>query len=227
MAGRNEVFDADLADRGDDRPGVDELEGDDFSALDADRDPEADLDELDEGDSDDADDDEDDEDDDYPEDATADEIDIVAALYHEDGRPSAIALPKSLANDLDGLIGELRRTPGEAGALGVVSIDSDFFVLVRVRGRVIQLVLSDSIAANDWPLAREAADFLGVDIPDDEDESEPIGDLDLFADAGLSELELEALCGDEESEVLESLEAIVERLGFADAYDKVATSFGL
>ena len=34
--------------------------------------------------------------------------DIVAALYHEDGRPSAIALPKSLANDLDGLIGELR-----------------------------------------------------------------------------------------------------------------------
>ena len=33
MAGRDDDFDADLADSGDDRPGMDEVQGDDYSAL--------------------------------------------------------------------------------------------------------------------------------------------------------------------------------------------------
>jgi putative tRNA adenosine deaminase-associated protein len=193
-----------LPNLGDDRPGLEELE-------------------------DDLDDDvvEDDEDDDYPEDATEDDIDLVAALYREDGQPAATALDLELANDLDGLIDALRRVPGDAGAVGVVSIDSDFFVIVRVRGPKVELFLSDVSAALDWPIARDAADFLGVDLPDDDDDSEPVGDFDLFADAGLSEMELEAITTDDDADPLESLEAIVDKLGFAGVYDKVASGFGL
>ena len=219
MAGRDEEFDAELADRGDDRPGIDEADENDYSALDL-LDPEAD-------DANDDDDDTDEDDDDYPEDATEDDIDLVAALYREDGQPAATALDLELANDLDGLIEALRRVPGDAGAVGVVSIDSDFFVIVRVRGPKVELFLSDVSAALDWPIARDAADFLGVDLPDDDDDSEPVGDFDLFADAGLSEMELEAITTDDDADPLESLEAIVDKLGFAGVYDKVASGFGL
>lgn len=220
MAGRDEEFDAELADRGDDRPGIDEADENDYSALDL-LDPE--VDDANESDDDDTDED----DDDYPEDATEDDIDLVAALYREDGQPAATALDLELANDLDGLIDALRRVPGDAGAVGVVSIDSDFFVIVRVRGPKVELFLSDVSAALDWPIARDAADFLGVDLPDDDDDSEPVGDFDLFADAGLSEMELEAITTDDDADPLESLEAIVDKLGFAGVYDKVASGFGL
>lgn len=226
MAGRDEEFDAELADRGDDRPGIDEADENDYSALDL-LDPE--VDDANESDDDDTDEDgdTDEDDDDYPEDATEDDIDLVAALYREDGQPAATALDLELANDLDGLIEALRRVPGDAGAVGVVSIDSDFFVIVRVRGPKVELFLSDVSAALDWPIARDAADFLGVDLPDDDDDSEPVGDFDLFADAGLSEMELEAITTDGDADPLESLEAIVDKLGFAGVYDKVATGFGL
>lgn len=224
MSGQADDFDAMLADQGDDRPGLDELEDvvvlvsangpDDLD----DDDPEADLDE---------DDDEDDDDDDYPDDAVEDEIDVVAALYREDGKASALALPMDLANDLDELIEQLRRVPGDGGALGVVSIDSDFFVLVRVRGQHVQVLLSDAVAANDWPIARDAADYLGVDIPDDEDESGPVGDLDLLADAGLSELDVEAICSDPDSDADELVARIARKLGYEAPYAKVAAGFGL
>lgn len=211
MSDRDDEFDAQLADAGDDRAGMDDA---DLSPADL-------LDDLEDDIEDDL------EDDDYPEDATEDEIDIVAALYREDGEPSGLALPVELANDLDALIDALRRVPGDAGAIGLVSIEDDFFVFVRVRGPLIQVLLSDSIAANDWPIARDVADYLGAEIPDDEDDSEPIGDLDLFTDVGLPEIDLEAMCSDLDTEPLETVEGIVERIGFSAPYDKVAGEFDL
>ncbi|WP_342372786.1 tRNA adenosine deaminase-associated protein [Propioniciclava soli] len=217
MPDRDDEYDAELAERGDDRAGLDDVDLDPLTDA---------ADDLDEDDDDDDVDDED-EDDDYPDDATEDEIDLVVALYREEGVPSALALPVELANDLDGLIQELRRVPGDAGAIGVVAIENEFFVFVRVRGKVVQVLLSDSFAANDWPVARDVVDFLALDLPEDEDDSEPIGDLDLFADVGVSELEIEALCEDLDSEPLEVVEAIVEKLGYAKPYDRVAAEFDL
>lgn len=217
MPDRDDEYDAELAERGDDRAGLDDVDLDPLTDA---------ADDLDEDDDDDDVDDED-EDDDYPDDATEDEIDLVVALYREEGVPSALALPVELANDLDGLIEELRRVPGDAGAVGVVAIENEFFVFVRVRGKVVQVLLSDSFAAHDWPIARDVADFLALDLPEDEDDSEPIGDLDLFADVGVSELEVEALCEDLDSEPLEVVEAIVEKLGYAQPYDRVAAEFDL
>ncbi len=77
-----------------------------------------------------------DDDDDEPEDAAEDEIDFVLAAYREDGQPYVQSLAKDLANDLDELIVQLRRLPGDAGALGFVSLVEEVFVIVRVRGRM-------------------------------------------------------------------------------------------
>ncbi len=218
MSVQDEDFAAELADSGDDRPGLDELAGDDFSALELD-----DAETLDET----SDDEFDEDDDDYPEDATEDEIDLVVALYREDARASGAALTKDLANDLDEFISQLRRVPGDAGALGVVSIDNDFFVIVRVRGRHVQVLVSDDAAANDWPIARDALDFLGLDLPDEDDDSAPAGDLDMLADVGVPELELETMCSDYDNEPLDVLESIIEKLGFADAYSNAVAEFDL
>ncbi|MGH3339005.1 MAG: tRNA adenosine deaminase-associated protein, partial [Propionibacteriaceae bacterium] len=49
------------------------------------------------------------------EDAADDEIDFVLAAYREDGQPYVQSLGKDLANDLDELIVQLRRLPGDAG----------------------------------------------------------------------------------------------------------------
>ena len=195
----------------DDREGLDEL--DDDAVIDDD-----DLhDDIIIDDYDDPDDDED-EDDDY-EDATPEEIDFVIALYREEGEPVAVALAKPLANDLDDLIDQMRRLPGEAGTLAFVSISSEFFVAVRVRGSNVQVLLNDSVAANDWPIARDVTDFLGLEVPEDDDESDVVGDLDILADQGLSELDMEAIASDYDEDSDELVRQIVKHLGYERPFE--------
>lgn len=207
MSRYTDTSDEEYADRGDDRPGLDDLE------------PAVELlgDLLDE----------DDDEDDYPEDATEDDIDLAVALYREDGQPVAVAMAMELANDLDELINQLRRIPGDGGAVGLVSIASEFFVIVRVRGKHVQVLLSDELAATDWPIARDVADFLGSELPDDDEDAGPIGDLDILADVGMPDFELEALCdADEDSDAL--VERIAKKVKFGPQYRKtVQAAFGL
>jgi putative tRNA adenosine deaminase-associated protein len=130
-------------------------------------------------------------DEDELEDAAPDEIDFVLAAYREDGQPMVQALAADLANDLDELIIQLRRLPGDAGAVGFVSLVEDVFAIVRVRGQHVQLLLSDGGAATEWPIARDIADMLAEDIPDpDEEEAEPMGDLGILSDLGISDFEM-------------------------------------
>jgi putative tRNA adenosine deaminase-associated protein len=175
---------------------------------------------IDDYDEDDTDDEDEDEDDDY-EDATPEEIDFVVAIYREDGEPTAVELAKPLANDLDDLIDQLRRLPGDSGSAGVVSISGEFFVAVKVRGRHVDVLLSDCVSANDWPIARDAADFLGVDIPDEDDDSEPVGDLGIFAEQGLADLDMEAIIGDIDADSDELVRRIMEHIGFGRAFAQV------
>lgn len=197
---------------------------DDFDIDDDDDDDEDD--DLEDADDDD-DEDDDDEFDDL-EDAGEDEIDLVVAIYREDGLPVAAALTKDLANDLDELINQLRRQPADAGAIGMVSLVEEVFMIVRVRGRNVQALVSDASAAGDWPLARDIADFLGVDeIPDpDDEESEPLGDVGLLADLGVTELAMEAYCANFDDSSDEILAQIAERIAVGQAFRKAADSFG-
>lgn len=167
-----------------------------------------------------------DDDDDYDDydDATIEDIDFVVALYREDGNPVALSLAPLTANDLDELIDQLRRLPGDAGALGLVSIAQEFFVLCRVRGRHVQVLLSDSGAATCWPIARDVADYLGLEVSDSDEDGEVWGDADLLTDAGVSELDLEAIASEfEDSDELVS--RIVEKMRFSSEFDRAVAAF--
>jgi putative tRNA adenosine deaminase-associated protein len=172
---------------------------------------------------DDVDDDSDDEDDDDDiEDAADDEIDFVLAAYREDGQPLVQALSKELANDLEELIVQLRRLPGDAGALGFVSLVEEVFVLVRVRGQHVQVLLNDAAAAADWPIARDVADFLDEDIPEPDDETEPMGDLGIVADLGMSDFDMGALLDDLDLGSDQMLIEVAEKINLNPQFRRVA-----
>jgi putative tRNA adenosine deaminase-associated protein len=162
----------------------------------------------------DADDPDDSDPDDDLEDAAEDEIDYVLAAYREDGQVHVQALDLDLANDLDALIEQLRRLPGDAGSLGFVSLVEEVFVVVRVRGQHVQALLSDSAAASDWPIARDVLDFLGEDVdePEDDEDGELVGDLDMLADLGLSEFELGTIVDNLDLSSDQMLGAIADRI---------------
>lgn len=172
-------------------------------------------------DSDDDDDDDEDDDDDL-EDAADDEIDFVLAAYREDGQPVVQALRKELANDLEELILQLRRLPGDAGALGFVSLVEEVFVLVRVRGQHVQVLLNDAAAAADWPIAHDVADLLDEDIPDPEEESDPMGDLGIVADLGLSDFDMAALVEDLDLGSDQMLMEIADKINLNPQFRRVA-----
>jgi putative tRNA adenosine deaminase-associated protein len=155
--------------------------------------------------------------------SNADAIDFAVAAYREEGEWILTGLQAERAGSLDDLLKSLRRFPGETGILGFVSVDEDFFVLVRVAGAHARLLLSDVTAAEEWPLARQVVEELGIDLDDlDPDNPEPAGDLSLFADLGLDARHLAAICDDVDAFPDELLDDIATELGFADAFREAA-----
>jgi len=102
----------------------------------------------------------------------------------------------------------------------LVSYAGDVFLVLRVRDGRLRIVLSDAVAAHEWPLAAEAIASLGVEAPDD-DAILPVGDMGLLADLGMSTEELSLLCDDVELFADEVIATIAERLGFASELETV------
>lgn len=152
-------------------------------------------------------------------DTNAEGVDFALVAYREDGEWQLAELAPEAAADLDAFEAELRRWPGEAGALGLVSIDEDFFVLVRVAGGHVRLLLSDVTAATDWPIARSVVEQLDLPVPDDDDEPAPAGDPAIVADLGMGAADMGALLDDDELYPDEMLGDIAARLGFGALYD--------
>jgi putative tRNA adenosine deaminase-associated protein len=126
-------------------------------------------------------------------------------------------LPEAVAEDLDGLVGALQRQSRHQTPIVLVDVEDVFFVAVRLDGDgEPRALLSDVTAAADYDLAADVLDLLGEDTPDDLEDIWPAGDLDLFADLGLPELELGAILDDLDLYADEMLLAIARRLGFAD-----------
>ncbi len=203
----DEVYD--LADRGDDRPGLEDVE---LADPDVAAEVEDDADDLDDDEFDDLD------------DATAEDVDFVVALFREDGSPVGQALSVDLVNDFDDLVTHLQRLPGDSGALGLVSIAGEFFVAIRVRGQHVQVALSDVYAGENWNLARDVLDYLSIEIPEDDDEDGLVGDVDMLADLGLSEMELDVLCADDEDSDVIALR-VADHIHFGPQARKAADSF--
>jgi putative tRNA adenosine deaminase-associated protein len=154
-------------------------------------------------------------------DANAGGVDFALVAYREEGVWQLQELAPETVGELDGFAQELRRYPGDGGALGLVSVDEDFFLMVRVLGARTKILLSDITAATDWPIAKEAVEELELPLPHDEDDPAPAGDLAIVADLGMGAMDMGALLDDVDLYPDEMLGDIAGRLGFGSLYDRV------
>ena len=153
--------------------------------------------------------------------ANAQGVDFAVVAYREEGVWQVEEVESEKAADLDDFAHELRRYPGDGGSLGLVSVDEDFFLMVRVLGAQTRILLSDVTAATDWPIARSVVDHLDLPLPDDEEDPEPAGDLGIVADLGLGAMDMGALLDDVDLYPDEMLSDIAAKLGFGRLYDEV------
>lgn len=144
------------------------------------------------------------------------EVDIAVEAWHEDGRWTLAILPD--AQDLPAIIDRLKSQQTNGGSVALISIDEEFFILIRVLGTHLYMFLSDATCALDYEVAEEFLEIADFDQPNEDDEPLPIGNKDIFADLGMAHMELLALCDDSELFPDEQLEAIAKRLGFGNEF---------
>jgi putative tRNA adenosine deaminase-associated protein len=136
-----------------------------------------------------------------------------------DGSWQVSPLPVALLNSLDGLVAALRHQAPQTTPVAFADIDDEFFVALRLDSSgEPRALLSDVTAATEYDLADDVVDLLGEEPPDDGDEVWPAGDMTLFDDLGLPELELGAILDNLDLYADEMLLAIARRLGFADEF---------
>lgn len=145
-----------------------------------------------------------------------DEIDFAVAAHRRDGRWTVAELKPSLGHDLEKLGEALGRFSSEVGVLGIVSVNEDFFVLLRRDGTGLRVVLSDVTAVDESDLASDVADLLDLPDVDVDDDPQPGGDLDLLADLGVSAADLTDLCDDDDATLEDLLLDLAEQLGFGE-----------
>lgn len=157
--------------------------------------------------------------------------DFAVVCYREEGAWQIGLLPERASASLEAFVAAVRQQPGEGGAIGLVDIADDFFVAARVVGGDVRLLLSDVTAADEWRFAREVVERLGISRPEDGDDElddiEPVGDLGIFGDLGLSEMELGLLLSDVDAYADEMLFAIARRLGFGEELERVVDDAAL
>lgn len=149
----------------------------------------------------------------------ADAVDFALAAFREEGVWQVAELTHDHVDDVETLAAALRRFPGDHGAVGLVAIDEDFFVVVRVAGQQTRVLLSDITAAAEWELAASAVEFLQLPMPEDEDDPEAAGDLDLLGDLGMQAMDLAVLLDDDDLYPDEMLSDVARRLGFGELFD--------
>nr|WP_121257363.1 tRNA adenosine deaminase-associated protein [Nocardioides ferulae] len=147
-----------------------------------------------------------------------DAVDFALAVFREEGAWQVESLTHDHLGDLETLAGALGRFPGDAGVLGLVAFDEDYFVVVRVTGPFTRVLLSDLTAADEWELASSVLESLGLPLPDDDDQV-PAGDLEIFDDLGISTLDLAALLDDVDLYPDELLSEVARQLGFGPLFD--------
>lgn len=148
-------------------------------------------------------------------------VDFAVAAFREEGVWQVAELTHDHAVDVETLASALRRFPGDGGAVGLVAVDEDFFVVVRVAGPRTRVMLSDVSAATEWELAATVVEHLGLPPVEDDDDAEPAGDLELLSDLGVDAMDLAEILDDDELYPDEMLSEVARALGFGDLFDDV------
>lgn len=149
-----------------------------------------------------------------------DDVDFALAAWRAGGEWEIDDIAPPAYDSVDTVAHALRRFCVDGVAVGMIAVDEDFFVLVRVDDLRTRVLLSDVTAADQWELAESALDFLGLPPPEDDDHPEPAGDLDLLADLGVSAVDLGELLDDVELFPDEMLSEVADGLGFGVEFDE-------
>ncbi len=142
--------------------------------------------------------------------------DIGVIAWHEDGRWDLAEIDD--AQDLTAIIDRLRNQRTNGGAIALISVEDEFFIVIRSLGTQLQAMISDVTYALEFDIASDLIDVLDLPFPEEDDESQPGGDVDLLVSLGISVMELEALMSDPDLYPEEQIEAIASRLGFGDEF---------
>src|SRR5690606_12274343 len=93
------------------------------------------------------------------------DVDFALAAFHVDGAWQVAEIAGTALVDLDTLAAGLRRFPADGGALAMIGLDEETFLLVRANGPRVRVLLSDVTAADEWDLARDVVEHLGLPFP--------------------------------------------------------------
>lgn len=149
-------------------------------------------------------------------------VDFGCIAWHEDGRWDASLLNSN--RDIGLIIDALKSQQTNGGAIALIAIEDEFVIIARVLGDQMRMMISDITYALDYEVAAELVEVLDLEYPQEEDESQPGGDIDLLSDLGVGEMELLAILDDTELYPDEQLEAIANRLGFGEQFNQVIES---
>ena len=144
-------------------------------------------------------------------------------VYRADGGWQLGVLPEAATEELEALVAAVRQQPGENGAFALVNVADEFFVVVRVQPGRVRVLLSDVTAAVAWDLAAQVLEHLDLDVPGEDDLEDiwPVGDLGVFDDLGLDEMEMGAILSDTDAYADEMLSSLARRLGFSEPFERV------
>lgn len=145
--------------------------------------------------------------------------DFGIIAWHEDSRWNVAELTH--VTDLGSIMDQLNSQATNGGAIALIAIEEDFFIVARALGSQMQMMISDVTYALESDLAADLIEMLDLPFPEDEDVSQPGGDVDLLSDLGMSAMELEALCDDPELFPDEQLDAIASKLGFGNQFAEI------
>ena len=149
-------------------------------------------------------------------------VDFGCIAWHEDGRWDASLLNST--RDIGLIIDALKSQQTNGGAIALIAIEDEFVIIARVLGDQMRMMISDITYALDYEVAAELVEVLDLEFPQEEDEPQPGGDIDLLSDLGVGEMELLAILDDTELYPDEQLEAIANRLGFGEQFNQVIES---
>ena len=90
---------------------------------------------------------------------------FAVAGFRDAGQWRCETLPPAVLGDLGVLLSALRSQVPEGGPFVIASVDDEFFLIARLDGPRIVLLLSDLTAAVEYPLAAQALERLGEDPP--------------------------------------------------------------